>query len=199
VLGGIIGTTAAADTEVLRAINGGLGSFADAFFPFITNPDNFVVPAVLAVIVVAILGRSPGRWTLVAIGLSVLVSEQIVNVVLKPIVARTRPCNLLDDLRLLAGYSSGFSFPSSHAANVAAVAAAVSVRHRHSAWIVVTLAFLIGLSRVYVGVHYPVDVLGGFIVGAGCGIAAGMGITAVSKIAYRRKLVSGQHVFRGNG
>ena len=61
---------------------------------------------------------------------------------------------------------SNSSFPSAHASGAAAVAVLVSRRHGRLGWIAWALAIWIGLSRIYLGRHYPTDVLTGFLLGA---------------------------------
>ena len=58
------------------------------------------------------------------------------------------------------------SFPSQHASGAAAVAVLVSRRHPRLGWAFWTLAVIIGLSRIYLGRHFPTDVLTGFLLGA---------------------------------
>ena len=78
---------------------------------------------------------------------------------------RLRPCNALDQVQLLVGCSSSFSLPSSHAANFGAAAFHLSWFYPRFAPLLIVLALLVGYSRVYVGVHYPFDVLLGLAVG----------------------------------
>jgi membrane-associated phospholipid phosphatase len=61
------------------------------------------------------------------------------------------------------------SFPSSHAANMGAMASYFSVKYPKTRWIVIPIALIIAYSRIYVGVHYPTDVLAGLLLGIGCG------------------------------
>jgi len=74
-----------------------------------------------------------------------------------------------------------WSFPSAHAANAAAVA--VVLTGWYPRWRIAfgVLAFLIGYSRIYVGVHYPLDVLGGWALGILCGIVVLQGTQWVRK------------------
>lgn len=89
---------------------------------------------------------------------------------LKHLIQRPRPCNMLEDVRLLVGCSSSYSMPSNHATNSSAVAMTLFFlfkRHinRFISFYPVILAISIIYSRIYVGVHYPSDVLAGAILG----------------------------------
>jgi len=99
----------------------------------------------------------------IAVGVSDFVSFQV----LKPLVARERPCHQLPSVRLIDNYCGGdYGFPSNHAANgmAASVVAALVLRSAAAVpFFIVTL--LVGLSRICLGVHFPGDILGGFVIG----------------------------------
>ena len=96
-----------------------------------------------------------------------------VNLFIKNLFMRTRPYEMIDGLTRLVGEQSDFSFPSGHTA--ASFAASVVLLLRAPKKLSVPmfiLAILISLSRLYVGVHYPTDILGGALIGSLCAFAA---------------------------
>jgi len=102
--------------------------------------------------------------TLVAL----LVTEAIVGA-LKVIVARPRPADLLPQVETLRIAVGGFSFPSAHAARAFAAASVLGSYFAGGRWTLWIVAALIAVSRVALGVHYPLDVIVGALLGAGVG------------------------------
>ncbi|MCG7856501.1 phosphatase PAP2 family protein [Flavihumibacter sp.] len=98
---------------------------------------------------------------------------------LKPLFGRERPCyepSLDGMVRVLAGCGGHFSFPSSHASNHFALAsfwywAIWLIKGKRWSWLFLW-AFMIGYAQVYVGKHYPLDIIGGAILGIFIGTAA---------------------------
>lgn len=110
--------------------------------------------------------RRAGISALFAMGIGALIT----NVAIKNIVARIRPYDTITELILLIERQHDFSFPSGH--TCASLAAACALYHtlpRKWGVACIVLAVLISLSRLYVGVHYPSDVLGGAVVGISAG------------------------------
>lgn len=99
-------------------------------------------------------------------GLALLGSLLINNTLIKNLVARPRPYTRLEDLTILIPKPGEFSFPSGHTSSSFA-AGVVFFRQlpKKFGTPALVLAILIGLSRLYVGVHYPTDVLAGMVVG----------------------------------
>lgn len=95
------------------------------------------------------------------------------NIILKNLIARTRPYEVIAGLEFLVPKPGEYSFPSGHAGSSFAVAC-VMFRQLPKRFGVpaIVLAALIALSRLYVGVHYPSDVLFGIIDGIAIGLAA---------------------------
>lgn len=125
------------------------------------------VGAVWIVLALALLGfRSTRRWG-VACAIALLLGFVVTNVALKNIVHRIRPYDAMSALRILVGPESDFSFPSGHAtSSLAAGLALFLMAPRKFGVPALTLAVLISLSRLYVGVHYPTDVICGAAIGA---------------------------------
>jgi len=115
----------------------------------------------------------PWKKALVAIGgilLTFLLTDQISSSLIKEWVQRIRPCHIAqweDRIHLLEGKGGLFSFVSSHAANVFGLAAFTSLVYRKK-WYTTILflwAFLVSYSRIYVGKHFPGDVIFGALIG----------------------------------
>ncbi|MCX9013089.1 MAG: phosphatase PAP2 family protein [Candidatus Methanoperedens sp.] len=84
---------------------------------------------------------------------------------LKFIIDRTRPYNIIESTRLLTPSEPDPSFPSAHAEMSFLAATIVSRFHPEYSKYLYSFSFIVGLSRIYVGVHFPIDVVGGVLVG----------------------------------
>jgi undecaprenyl-diphosphatase len=80
-------------------------------------------------------------------------------------VKRIRPCNALTDAITPLGCTGSYSFPSNHALNNFAAATFYYRLYPNLKWILFTVASLVSISRVYLGLHYPSDILGGALLG----------------------------------
>ena len=152
----------------------------DAIIPFIRNQFTWAPLYLFLVVFILYNYRLKGlAWIigfLVCFALGDLISAQII----KPLVHRTRPCNdprLADVVRLLVPRSSGYSFPSSHATNHFALGTFMSLTfHKRLKWIwplPLIWALAVGYSQIYVGVHFPFDVLCGSLLGILIGLTVG--------------------------
>lgn len=101
----------------------------------------------------------------IILALSAILADQISANLIKDIVGRLRPCKELENINLLVNCGAGKSFPSAHATNNFAAAVTLSYFFRKYIYIFITIAALVALSRVFVGVHYPVDITAGAILG----------------------------------
>lgn len=149
----------------------------DKIFPLWRDSELWV-PFYLFLIVLAIVnfGKKAGSWILFAI-INVALTDQASSSLIKNWFARIRPCNeelLVGKMRLLLEHcSGGFSFTSSHATNHFGFAMFVFLTTRHlfgkwGKWLFVWAA-TISYGQVYVGVHYPVDIVFGALLGSGIG------------------------------
>ena len=136
-------------------------------FLFVIFSNNITFLLLVAVFVILFLFKS-GVKAKLAIIIS-LVCIAIVDpscyYILKNLFSRLRPCHTLDDLRMIVGCGGLYGFPSNHAANSFAIAMVLSVFYRGYTAVFATLAFLIGFSRIYLGKHYPSDILAGAVWG----------------------------------
>ncbi len=144
-------------------------SILDKFFPFLTEVKHWYL---LYIVMWAICFFKGGRLgKIAAVGAIVLIaaSDQFSSTFLKNLFGRIRPCNIIDDANVLVHCSGSGSFPSSHAVNNFAVAVYFYKLFPKLKWILLPLAAGIALTRPYVGVHYPSDIIGGAIIGSAIG------------------------------
>lgn len=137
----------------------------DIVMPWITNKKNWYLPGGALWILLMWKGGTKGRTVGILVVLGIILADQISSSVLKPLTARLRPCKTLEGFRLLVHCGSKYGFPSSHASNIAAIGTIFIFYYRKWAAFWIVMIVLIGWSRVYVGVHFPLDVLAGWILG----------------------------------
>lgn len=106
------------------------------------------------------------RWRRcgVSVIVSVIAAYVIVDLVIKPIVCRERPFDV-SDFSLLVPAPDSWSFPSGHTASAFAGATAVLIHSRRWGCAAMAYAVLVGVSRLYLCVHWPTDVIAGALVG----------------------------------
>ena len=104
---------------------------------------------------------------------ALLINLFITNIALKNLIARPRPFQVSDAIIPLIERPASFSFPSGHTSgSFSAMLALYKWVPKKIGIPAVVLAALVGFSRIYIGVHYPTDVLGGILVGVISSVAA---------------------------
>lgn len=140
----------------------------DIFFSTITHLGDAGILWIVTGLVLLIPKKS--RKSGVAILAGLVLDLLLCNILLKPLVARTRPFDINTAVNLLIAKPGDYSFPSGHtAASFTTMFALLFSRERKLWPTVLALAILIAFSRMYLYVHYPTDVLAGVLIGLVCG------------------------------
>lgn len=159
------------DADALLAVNGLHDMFQDAFWWMVTAKWSSLLLVLALAWILLHQNRRHALLVLAMLVLSILVADQVSSGLIKHLVERLRPTHdpsLESMVHVINGYRGGlYGFVSSHAANSFAIATllALVMRHRVVTLSMFTWALLQCYSRVYLGVHYPGDILGGIIVG----------------------------------
>jgi undecaprenyl-diphosphatase len=157
------------DIALFYFINISLQNFVfDWFMPFITNKYHWFPVWILLAVFLVWKGGKKGRIVLLLIIPVIFLSDQISSHILKSYFERLRPCIVLSDIHLIGNRKSSSSFPSSHAANFFAAAAFFNYFYPKYRWLYFIIAFLVSSSRIYIGIHFPSDVIAGGILGVLC-------------------------------
>lgn len=167
------------DTELFLTLNGLHNPFWDSIMWFFSGKLTWLPLYLILILFLIRKYRWDTIWWLVAIALVVLIADQISSTIIKPMVERYRPSYdpmIKELVHTVNGHRGGrpYGFVSSHAANMFGIAVLLSYLY-HNRWATTGLiiwATAVSYSRIYLGVHYPGDV----ICGAAIGIGAGIGV-----------------------
>ncbi|MCR4930569.1 MAG: phosphatase PAP2 family protein [Lachnospiraceae bacterium] len=143
----------------------------DSIFKFITHlgDNGYFWIGLSLILCIFKKTRKAGIFALVALLFSVIVN----NALLKNIIGRPRPYEIIAGLECIIKHATDASFPSGHTGSSFAAATAYLLKLPKKISIpTLVMAFLISLSRLYVGIHYPTDVIAGAISGVALGILA---------------------------
>jgi len=155
--------------------------FLTPIFKFITHlgDEGYVWIAIAVLLLFVKNYRKVGLM----VGGSLLGSLLFNNMIVKNIVARPRPYRMMEELTILIPEPGEYSFPSGHTSSsfAAGVVLYLMLPKKYGVPAMV-LAFLIGISRLYVGVHYPTDVLGGIVMGT----LIAVGVVKVTEVIEKK-------------
>jgi undecaprenyl-diphosphatase len=173
------------DITLFQWLNGDLHHrWLDSVMVYITQFNHFQILAVLLVLGFFIFGKKYEKVTIVLLLMAVLLSDTLGSF-LKHVFLRLRPEYMLDNVRLLIESAASYSFPSNHAANTVALATVLFARYPKKKIIAICgilITLLVSYSRIYVGVHYPSDILFGWIVGI---CSAGLTIQVLHNLDWK--------------
>jgi undecaprenyl-diphosphatase len=169
------------DTSWFLAVNNGMqNGLLDIICPFMRNQKNWYLLYVVLLWICYRKWKNETLWILGGAVALILISDQLSANLIKNTVQRLRPCNepaLAGMVNNIVGCGKGYSFISAHATNHFAIGVFFSMlfyrEYRWVPYVAILWASLIAFSQVYVGVHYPFDVICGGLLGAILGYTGG--------------------------
>jgi len=162
----------AIDSDILLWINGHHGEWLDTAMWVVSSAKTWIWLYLLLVVLLVYRYRNWKAMLLILVGFGIAVglSDWTCSGLIKPLVCRLRPSHepALDPLYLVNGYIGGrFGFCSSHAANTMSIALLFSLlfRNKLATAVLMTWVALNCYSRMYLGAHYPSDIIAGLVIG----------------------------------
>jgi undecaprenyl-diphosphatase len=173
------------DVTVFHWFNRDFGPFIDALARFFHSPRSGLLFGAALLAWAIFRWRARAAPILLASLLAVVGTDVLGARVVKPLLARTRPCYALPpgSFRQLVPVANSGSLPSLHSANWFAAVTPLALAAPAAAPALYLLAFVVGLSRVVAGVHWPSDILLGGLLGVGMGLLA----TFLVRLMARRR------------
>jgi len=135
----------------------------DFIMPKVTVLGNAGIIWIITAIVLLLIPKYRKSGAALATGL--VACLLLGNIVLKPLVARVRPFDVIEGVKLLIAAPTDFSFPSGHTYSSVVGASVLTMADKRFGYVAIPLAVIIAFSRLYLYVHYPTDILGGIILG----------------------------------
>ncbi len=157
----------AIDLRVFRFFNRDGGPSLDSLMRLLSARAFGVAFGIALVALIWVALRRGAFRAVLALGIAIVVSDLIGGQWLRPVFGRMRPCYALapGEVRWIAPAANGPSLPSLHASNMFALALVVTLARPRLAPLAYVVAVLVSISRMYVGVHWPTDVLAGVVWG----------------------------------
>ncbi len=160
------------DASIFTTINGWNALFLDNLMPLVTVIATWL-PMILMLLLMIYKKKGWRKMLalLLAVGVVILIADQVSASIIKPLVGRLRPSrnpDLQATTHIVNGYRGGmFGFVSSHAANCFGIALLLAFlfKNRAFTWCMIAWASLMCYSRIYLGVHYPGDIVCGAVLG----------------------------------
>ncbi|MFC2103634.1 phosphatase PAP2 family protein [Bacteroidota bacterium] len=139
--------------------------FLDKFFSIITNVNNWYIAYLILIGILFFKGGTRGKIAVLGIILLIVATDQMGHRILKELFERARPCNVLSDVITPLGCTGSYSFPSNHALNNFAAATFFTRLFPSYRIVLFAVALLVAVSRIYLGLHYPSDIIAGAALG----------------------------------
>ncbi len=154
------------DIQILYFFNQTVSSpILDRFFSIITNVNNWFISYVILLFISFFKGGLKGKIAVLGVILLIIFTDQLGYQILKEMFHRPRPCIALANILTPLGCNGTWSFPSNHALNNFAAATFYYLLFPKLKWALFIPALLVSISRIYLGLHYPSDILGGAVIG----------------------------------
>jgi len=145
----------------------------------LSDKHTYLWPGIATIVAFLFLKKKRGVLFVLTAIITVLLADGIADKILKPLFALPRPCHASGFIRAHDNFflssiycSQSFSFPSSQAVNVFTLATLWVGFFGKTGWVAFSIAIWVGWTRIYLGVHYPSDVLGGMLIGISMGVLA---------------------------
>ena len=187
------------DRSIFLFLNGIHSPFWDKVMFWISGDTSWIFLYIIMLIGLAVKYRWKMIFIVIAISLTITASDQFSVHFFKEVFERLRPCHNLEIselVHLVNNHCGGkFGFVSSHAANTFALAMLTSglFRNKYFTWFIFIWAAIVSYSRIYLGVHYPGDIIGGALLGVFIGW-----LMLFLFNEFNKKVVSQIHFFNKN-
>ncbi|MEJ2194677.1 MAG: phosphatase PAP2 family protein [Ignavibacteriaceae bacterium] len=162
--------------------------FFDKFFSMVTNVNNWYITYIILLGLLFFKGGRVGKISVLGILILITITDQTSHKILKEFFERARPCNALSDILTPLGCTGSYSFPSNHAVNNFAAAAFFTKLFPRYKSVLFIIASIVALSRVYLGLHYPSDIIAGAGIGFVFGYFGGLVVLKIDDMINRKKI-----------